>query len=85
MVKNEFKITDIREKEKEIEYINKIQFNISDRMMYLIQRYVFHFFNSDYEYDQVKDEMHLYLNKEKLNEDNIIFELDNLVVENKTR
>ncbi len=55
------------------------QYNMTNKFMYLFLRYNFHFDKCTADYDDVKNEMHMSLNNNSTQNDNIIFLLDNIV------
>ena len=73
------------ELEKENELVDRDQFNITNKMMYLLNRYAYHFSDCVSEYDDIKDEMHLKLNDTRVNGDNIILGIDNIFSRNNKR
>lgn len=62
-------------KEEAIEKLDRDQFNITNRFMYLFLRYNFHFPSAEATYDEDKGEMALALDGRERNGENIIFTL----------
>lgn len=61
---------------EKIKSIDRDQFNITNKFMNVMNRYNYHFYSKDSYYDDLKDEMHVFLNGEKNNDGNIINEID---------
>lgn len=75
---NKYK-NDKAKKDEEIEKIDYIQSNITEKFMNLFLRYAYHF-SSDLNYDDIKDEMNLTLNGKKNRlDDNIIYDIDDAI------
>ena len=68
-----------QEKVENLNLLEKEQFNMTNKFMTLLQRYVHHFDKSQIAYDDIKQEMQILLNKNQLEHDNIIYNLDNAV------
>lgn len=56
-----------------------IQHNITEKFMYVLMRYCYHFNDSDFEYDDIRHKMKVKLEPQKSRTDNVIFELEDLV------
>lgn len=79
---NKYKDENLKKKES-IEMIDYIQSNITEKFMNLLLRYNYHFDASIVQYDEVKDEMHLFLKDKKYDEENIIYDIvDSIKIKN---
>ncbi|MBQ8443910.1 MAG: hypothetical protein IJX25_00965 [Clostridia bacterium] len=63
------------------EKLDKDQFNMTNKFMYLFLRYSHHFENCKATYDDIKGEMSLTLNDSLIKSDNIIYQLDSVADE----
>lgn len=66
--------------ENELDDIDRDQYNMTNRLMYLFQRYTHHFKECDSEFDSLRQRMQLFLKETKTKGDNIIFDIDSLIV-----
>lgn len=62
--------------EERITKLNRDQFNITNKLMYLFLRYNYHFVNCTADYQEYKGEMQMKLEDGPANDDNIIYMLD---------
>jgi hypothetical protein len=70
--------------EESVQKVDQIQYNVTDKFMNLMNRYNYHFESKDSYYDDLKGEMHLFLNGKKKNDDNIINDM-RFIFENKQK
>lgn len=67
--------------EDQLEYIKKHdhdQYNITNKFMYLLNRYSLHFDSCETNYNDITQQMHLTLRPSEPKDDNIIYELSNV-------
>lgn len=67
-----------------LQQIDRDQYNMTNKLMYILERYSYHFQNCECNYDDIRGVMELELN-EYQNNSNIIFDLDKSVMVNKKR
>ena len=68
---------------KNIEKHDFVQHNITEKFMYTLMRYCYHFDDSEFDYDDICHKMKIKLNNQHQKTDNIIFELEDLVLDSK--
>ncbi|MBR2909192.1 MAG: hypothetical protein IKC11_02465 [Clostridia bacterium] len=79
-IKGEAKKLSKEEVRNQIEKHDYIQHNITDKFMYVLMRYCHHFDGADFEYDDIKHRMKVVLGETKQKQDNVIYELEDLVL-----
>ena len=72
------------EVKEQVEKHDYIQHNITEKFMYALMRYCHHFDGADFEYDDIKHKMKVVLGKTTKKDDNVIYELEDLVLKAKT-
>lgn len=70
--------TEVQKQEFEILH-NRNQFNITNKFFNTLMRYAYHF-NEDFEYDDIHEELSLNLSFKHNNKENIIYEIENSVL-----
>ena len=65
--------------EEKLDLIDRDQYNMTNRLMYTLKRYAYHFDLSECEFDDIRQRMNLHIDNTKSTSENIIFEINDIL------